>query len=76
MPVLELGRGKTRQDRLWIYLHEERPHGGDTPPAALYSYTPDRKGLHPQTVLQDFTGHLHIEADKGGTRSYRASVRH
>jgi hypothetical protein len=70
VPVLDPGRGKTRQGRLWIYLRDERPHGSDTPPAALYRYSPDRKGLYPQTVLKDFTGHLHADGYAGFNKLY------
>ena len=70
VPVLDPGRGKTRQGRLWIYLRDERPHGSDIPPAALYRYSPDRKGLHPQTVLKDFTGHLHADGYAGFNKLY------
>jgi hypothetical protein len=60
VPVLDPGRGKTRQGRLWIYLCDERPHGSDMPPAALY----------PQTVLKDFTGHLHADGYAGFNKLY------
>jgi len=70
VPVLDPGRGKTKQGRLWIYLRDERPHGSDIPPAALYRYTPDRKGLHPQTVLKNFTGHLHADGYAGFNKLY------
>ncbi len=68
--VLDPGRGKTRQGRLWIYLRDERPHGNDTPRAALYRYTSDRKGLHPQTVLKGFAGHLHADGYAGFNKLY------
>ena len=44
--VLAPGTGKTKTGRLWVYLRDERPHAGTTPPAALYRYSPDRKGEH------------------------------
>lgn len=74
VPVLDPGRGKTRQGRLWVYLRDERPHGGDAPPATLYRYTPDRKGLHPQTVLKDFAGHLHADGYSGFNKLYEAAI--
>src|SRR3546814_3599520 len=48
VPVLAPGMGKTKTGRLWVYVRDERPHGGSTPPAAAYFYSPDRKGEHPQ----------------------------
>ncbi len=36
VPVLAPGRGRTKTFRLWVYLRDERPHGGTGPPAVLY----------------------------------------
>ena len=48
VPVLDPGRGRTRQGRLWVYVRDGRPAGdAKTPPAACYLYSPDRKGAHP-----------------------------
>ena len=65
VPVLSPGSGKTRLARQWVYLRDERPHGGPAPPAVLYRYTPDRKGEHPQAVLRDFRGLLHADGYAG-----------
>jgi hypothetical protein len=60
VPVLAPGTGKTKTGRLWIYVRDDRPHGGARPPAALFRYTPDRKGEHPprasEAVLRRATG--------------------
>ena len=45
--VLAPGTGKTRTGRLWVYVRDDRPAGSAEPPAALYRYTPDRKGERP-----------------------------
>src|SRR3546814_3428650 len=37
VPVLAPGMGKTKTGRLWVYVRDERPHGGSTPPAAARS---------------------------------------
>ena len=42
--VLAPGRGRTRTGRIWTYVVDERPWAGSRPPAALYRYSPDRKG--------------------------------
>jgi transposase len=47
IPVLAPGAGKTKIGRLWTYVRDERPFAGDRPPAALFFYSPDRKGEHP-----------------------------
>src|SRR5205807_10584796 len=40
--------GKTKTGRLWTYVRDERPFAGSRPPAALFFYSPDRKGEHPR----------------------------
>ena len=44
VPVLAPGTGKTKTGRLWVYLRDERPYGGQGPPAVVYRYSPDRRG--------------------------------
>ena len=56
VPVLAPGSGKTKTGRLWTYVRDERPFAGSRPPAALFFYSPDRKGEHPQGHLTDFRG--------------------
>ena len=56
VPVLMPGTGKIRQARLWTYVRDDRPHGGTAAPAVWFLYSPDRKGIHPQTHLKNFTG--------------------
>lgn len=36
----------------------------------LYRYTPDRKGIHPQTELQGFRGLLHADGYAGFNKLY------
>jgi transposase len=76
--VLAPGTGKTKTGRLWVYLRDERPHGGPcgthasgmTPPAVLYRYTPDRKGEHCRKELANFTGWLHADGYAGFAKLY------
>jgi transposase len=68
--VLAPGTGKTKTGRLWVYLRDERPHAGTTPPAVLYRYTPDRKGEHCRAELANFTGWLHADGYSGFARLY------
>jgi transposase len=72
VPVLDPGRGRTREGRLWVYVRDGRPAGDATPPAACYLYSPDRKGAHPQAHLQDFAGVLHADGFAGFNDIYRA----
>lgn len=65
VPVLEPGLGKTRTARLWTYVRDDRPFGGADPPAALYRYSPDRKGEHPREHLRAFRGILQADGYAG-----------
>src|SRR5438270_9325854 len=65
VPVLAPGTGKTKTARLWIYVRDERPFAGSRPPAALFFYSPDRRGEHPQTHLKDFRGVIHADGYAG-----------
>jgi hypothetical protein len=70
IPVLAPGRGKTKTGRLWTYVRDERPAGGQTAPAVWFAYTPDRKGEHPQRHLNDFTGILQADGYAGFSKLY------
>ena len=65
VPVLDPGRGKTKTGRLWTYVRDERPTGGEAPPAAWFAYSPDRKGERPTAHLAGFEGTLHADAYAG-----------
>jgi len=65
IPVLAPGAGKTKTGRLWTYVRDERPLGGARPPAALFFYSPDRKGEHPRAHLKDFRGVIHADGYAG-----------
>src|SRR5690348_8903472 len=65
VPVLAPGTGKTKTGRLWTYVRAERPFAGSRPPAALFCYSPDRKGEHPQAHLTDFRGVIHADGYAG-----------
>ena len=65
VPVLAPGSGRTKTGRLWTYVRDERPYRGARPPAAVFFYSPDRKGEHPRTHLEPFTGVLHADGYAG-----------
>jgi len=65
VPVLAPGTGKTKTGRLWAYVRDERPHNGGRPPAAVFFYSPDRKGEHPRRHLKSFKGTLHADGYAG-----------
>jgi len=70
--VLSPGNGKTRQARLWTYVRDDRAHGGANAPAAWYRYSPDRKGIHPQSHLKDYCGILQADAFAGYNAVYES----
>src|SRR5450759_1271007 len=65
VPVL--AEGKTDIGRCWIYLRDDRPFGGTGTPAAVFYYSRDRRGEHPQAHLAGYAGIL--QADATGTIS-------
>ncbi len=70
IPVLAPGNGKTKTGRLWTYVRDERPCAGTVAPAVWFTYTPDRKGEHPQRHLHDFAGIVHADGYAGYSKLY------
>lgn len=66
-PVRQLdpGAGKCRTARFWVYRSAT---------AAWYHYTENRAGVHPQTVLIDYTGFLVADAYAGFDRIFIAGT--
>ena len=65
VPVLAPGIGKTKTGRLWTYVRDERAFAGARPPAALFFYSPDRRGEHPRAHLKEFRGVIHADGYAG-----------
>ena len=66
-PVPVLAKGKTTKGRPWVYVRDDRPFGGSDPPAALFRYSRDRRGVHPVEHLKTFpdkTSSGILQADK------------
>jgi transposase len=63
VPVL--GKGKTDTGRCWVYVRDDRPFGGQAPPAAMFYYSRDRKGEHPQRHLAGYAGLFQADAFDG-----------
>lgn len=70
VPVLQPGRGTTKQGRLWAYVRDGRPAGSEMPPAVWFAYSPDRKGKHPQRHLKSFRGILQADGYAGFDRLF------
>jgi transposase len=70
VPVL--AEGKTDTGRCWIYLRDDAPFGGTGPPAAMFYYSRDRRGEHPQGHLAGYAGILQADAYDGYNKLYLA----
>jgi transposase len=70
VPVL--AKGKTDTARCWIYVRDDRPFGGAGPPAAIFYYSRDRRGEHPQRHLTGYSGILQADAYDGFNPLYLA----
>ena len=68
VPVM--AKGKTDVGRLWVYVCDDRPFGGSGPPAALFYYSRDRRGEHPQKHLSAWSGILQADAFAGYRELY------
>lgn len=65
-----LAKGKTDTGRAWVYVRDDRPFCGASPPAALFYASRDRSGDHPERHLRQFTGILQADAYAGYNRLY------
>jgi transposase len=70
VPVL--AKVKTRTGRIWTYVRDDRPFGGKAPPAAVFFYSPDRAGIHPERHLAGYCGILQADAYAGFNKLYEA----
>lgn len=68
VPVL--AKGKTDTARCWVYVRDDRPFGGPAPPAAMFYYSRDRKGEHPQAHLAKYAGLFQADAFDGYRKLY------
>jgi transposase len=70
VPVL--AKGKTDTARCWVYVRDDRPFGGPAPPAAMFYYSRDRSGEHPQAHLEEYAGIFQADAYGGYAKLYEA----
>ena len=68
VPVL--AKMKTRTGRIWTYVRDDRPFGGDAPPAAMFFYSCDRTSIHPERHLAGYSGILQADAYAGFNALY------
>jgi transposase len=60
VPVL--AKDKTGIGRVWAYVRDDRPFAGPDPPAALFFYSRNRNGEHPNRHLAGYAGILQADA--------------
>jgi hypothetical protein len=63
VPVL--AKGRTITGRLWTYVRDDQPFAGRAPPAAVFFYSRDRSGGHPNQHLAGYAGILQADAYAG-----------
>jgi len=68
VPVL--AKGKCRTGRIWTYVRDDRPFGGEAPPAAVFFYSSDRASIHPEQHLAGYCGILQADAYAGFNALY------
>src|SRR3954454_14700625 len=68
VPVL--AKGKTATGRCWVYVRDDGPFGGTVPPAAMFYYSRDRAGEHPQAHLANYAGIFQAGAYGGYNKLY------
>jgi len=68
VPVL--AKGKTDTGRCWAYVRDDRPFAGPAPPAAMFYYSRDRGGDHPQAHLAGYAGIFQADAFGGYIKLY------
>jgi transposase len=67
VPVLDPGRGRTKQGYFWAIARDDRPWGGHDPPAVVYTYAPGRGHHHAIELLGGYRGILQCD----GYRAYK-----
>jgi transposase len=74
-PVPVLAKHQCRKGRLWTYVRDDKPFAGPAPPAAVFFYSRDRTGEHPECHLAGYAGILQADAYAGFNRLYAADRR-
>ena len=70
VPVL--AKGKCTTGRLWTYVRDDQPFGGQAAPAALFHYSPTRGSEHPEQHLAGYSGLMQADAYSGYNGLYVA----
>lgn len=70
-PVLDPGKGKTRNGYFWAISRDDRPWNGPEPPGVAYAYAPGRGAVHGLNLLYGFKGVVHCD----GYGAYKTMVK-
>jgi hypothetical protein len=76
MPQMEIFAGRMgetvgeREVKI-VYVRGDQPFGGAAAPAAVYFYSPDRGGEHPERHLAGYAGILQADAYAGFNTVYK-----
>ena len=73
IPPCRCWHGAKPMSRSWVYVRDDRPFGGPAPPAAVFYYSRDRGGEHPQAHLAEYAGILQADAYGGYGKLYEAN---
>jgi transposase len=74
VPVL--AKGKTLTGRIWVYVRDDKPFGGQAPPGAVFYYSRDRAGEHPKAHLVNYSGIFQADAYGGYGKLYEPGRAH
>ena len=66
-----MAKGRTITARLWNYVRDDQPFGGKDPPAAVFYFSRDRRGEHPQRHLASYSGIFQADAYSGYSELYK-----
>lgn len=58
--------------KVWTYVRDDRPFGGEAPPAAVFFYSRDRSGDHAAKHLAGYGGILQADCYAGFNQLYQA----
>lgn len=67
-PVLEPGKGKTRQGYFWALARDDRAWQGTGPPGVCFTYAPGRSGKYAEDILDGFEGVMQVDGYAGYNR--------
>jgi hypothetical protein len=65
-----LAKGKTDTGRIWVYVRDDKPFGGQALPGAVFYYSRNRAGAHPQAHLANSSGIFQADAYGGYGKLY------